>query len=363
MLHTPLHSPNALLAAGGVGLFVGGGFAAAFQGIANAAPGTLFGTLLGVGWGLTQQLMDPRDPPPSVQAELRTLADYPEVRKLLREAGRSHRDMDALREFSRHLDAHVNSIVTQFAAYCAYREVRPQQLITEVVRHFFLNHCAERGVVLLRKHSLPACYMVAAHFEQHDSLVAAANDRSVPVGTTLRRLKCPYLRLDLANTRLADATSFTTDVRNGEWEVHPVPAPSDRCMERQRPEAAGHCRQRRVRNDQQGCAQAPPANDRAVDSAAQTVSHRQPLRQRLGALAPGSRTLRELRRIEEDLAANRPCGHLVVYRGTEYIAIDIHWDQDRGKGGRQSAGRNVWRLLVLRIPGGYELTDIVNYHR
>lgn len=356
----PLQSRWALATGGAVGATVGGAFALALQGISNAGPGTLFGVLLGVAWTGVQQYLDVRERQPIVRAHERPLRDYPEVRELLQRAGRTHHDADAVRQLAVQLSERMACITTHFNAYCAFRRVTPHALIGPVIRHFFLSHCGHRGVVLISKRSMQACYLVAAHTGDKDRIVAALNDATVPAGTALRQLRCPYMRLDLANEELGSARECITEEGKDEWRVRPVW--SDGRVETLAPEPIQPLPQRRHGRrvvPVQADASAAPV----VSRTPLTVSRSQTLCGKLAELPADSRTWRELKRIEEDLAANRPCGHLVNYRGVEYTAIDIHWDQDLGRGGRQSAGRNVWRLLVKRTDSGHLLVDIVNYHR
>lgn len=360
VFRTPLQSPPAVPLGGAVGAVVGAGFAAAFQHIANAGPGAVFGLVLGAGWTFVMQRLDRREHPLCAGAPGRALGDYPEVCDLLRNAGKSHRDAEALRQISLHLGEHIDAITAQFNTYCAFRRLVPHPLIGPLIRHFFLTHCATRGVVLISKRSISACYLVAAHHRDKARMVVALNDGTVPAGTVFRQLRCPYMRLDLANLDLGSARECITEECNGEWQVRPIhPDGRAETLPPRPATSTPHRTRRRTVVPTEAERMPQPVSSRATLA----VQRGARLQESLAGLAPDSRTLRELERIEEDLAASRPCGHLVNYQGVEYIAIDIHWDRDLGRGGRQSAGRNVWRLLALRTRTGYELTDIVNYHR
>lgn len=355
VFRTPLQSPPAVPLGGAVGAVVGAGFAAAFQHIANAGPGAVFGLVLGAGWTFVMQRLDRREHPLCAGAPGRALGDYPEVCDLLRNAGRSHRDAEALRQISLHLGEHIDAITAQFNTYCAFRRLVPHPLIGPLIRHFFLTHCATRGVVLISKRSMSACYLVAAHHRDKARMVVALNDGTVPAGTVFRQLRCPYMRLDLANLDLGSARECITEECNGEWKVRPLPVPF---------EVSPLVEVTRRRTTGQHVPSPAPVSPTLVDApvarpgATVTITRGPRLRKRLAELAlpPDSRTWRELNRIEEDLAAQRPCGHPITHKGKDYMSCDIHLD------GRWAPGRNKWRLLYWRVPGGFRLEDIDDTH-
>ncbi|WP_312320025.1 hypothetical protein [Stenotrophomonas sp.] len=352
-LNVSLQSNWALPAAAAVGAVVGGGFALAFQGVSNLLPGLTFGSLLGVGWGSVLRHQDAHDARlRAYQAHVRSFADYPSVHALLCRAGTTVEDDAALRSLSEKLEANVLQMVDRFNAHCERWGWTPHRLIGEVIRHFYLSHCADRGVMLLSKRSVNACYLVAAHISDQEAITAALNQEDVAAGTLLRRMHCPYLRVDLANERLADAHAFTTEVCDGEWEVRPAEPSSGLRIEPQ----VTVIRRRRVRADHHGGERLIPEPATVQVNDAPLLLRGPQLRAKLAELPSNSRTWRELERIEQDLAANRPCGHLIRYQGEEYLASDLHLE------GRRCPGRNAWRLLHRRIPGGHELVDIVDPH-
>jgi len=358
ILQTPLDSWWAV-PVGGSGGLVAGGLVGLLRDITNGVvPGALLGGFLGAFATLALQARDARETQDQLQPHERALVDYPGVRALLLRANRSSHDRAAVREISLQLTEQFGRVIRLFEEYCAHRGLTPHPLIAQVIRHFFLTHCSDRGVLLVSKRSVAACYLIAAHREDKSAIAAAMNDGDVPAGTALRRLRCPYLRVDLANEDLGPAQAFFTEVRRGgEWSVHPAPAWSDG-------EEASQTRRvrdvhRRTRNAPCETPPSPVPTAPSLVSAPRLSVTRSPLlRATLVGLPPDSRTWRELNRIEEDLATNRPRRrHLVTYQGNEYIAFDIHWD------GRRSPGRNAWRLLVNRVAGGFLLVDIVDYHR
>ncbi len=360
VLNMPLQSVWALPTAAVIGAAVGGGLAAALQGVSNALPGLTLGSLLGVGWASVQQGMDEQQARiRAYHAHVRAFADYPAVHALLCRAGTTADNAAALQRLAEKLEDDFARMTDRFKAFCELRQMTPNRLIGEVIRHFYLTHCADRGIVLISRRNARACYLVAAHAHDQDAIAHALNQDGISAGTVLRQMRCPYLRVDLANERLADAQAFTTEVRDGEWRVLPAEP------------AAGHptealatgpfvdvTRRRRPRVDslQRGRPLAVRGGQSATPCAAPLLRRGPLLRAKLAALPCGSRTLRELERIEQDLAAGRPRGHLIHFQGAEYLASDIHMD------GRRCPGRNVWRLLHRRIPGGHELVDIVDPH-
>ncbi|WNH53969.1 hypothetical protein [Stenotrophomonas oahuensis] len=360
VLNMPLQSDWALPTAAALGAAVGGGMAAALQGMSNMLPGATFGSMLGVGWASVLQGMDEQEARLRAHhAQVRAFADYPAVQALLRRAGTSVDDELALQRLSGKLEADFARMTERFNEYCVLRDLAPNRLIGEVIRHFYLTHCADRGIVLLSKRNAHACYLVATNTRHQGDIAQAMNQEGVGAGTALRQMRCPYLRVDLANERLSDARAFTTEVRDGEWQVLPAELPPGQTTQTFAPGPLVHAVRRRC--PRASCARAGrPASlpEAAVPSSGDAlVIQRGPLlRAKLAALPSECRTWRELERIEQDLAAHRPCGHLITYQGEEYLASDLHM------GGRRCPGRNAWRLLHRRIPGGHELVDIVDPH-
>jgi len=359
VLNMPLQSDWALPTAAALGAAVGGGMAAALQGVSNLLPGATFGSMLGVGWTRVLQGMDEREARVRAHhAHVRAFADYPAVQALLRRAGTSIDDEVALQRLSDKLEVDFARMTARFNAYCQLRDLTPSRLIGEVIRHFYLTHCADRGIVLLSKRSASACYLVAAHARHQGGIAEAMNQHGVGAGTALRQMGCPYLRVDLANERLADAGAFTTEVHDGEWQVMPAEPPAQTL----RTPASGplvDVVRRRCPRAQCARAERPvslPEAAATVPGDVVAIQRGPLLLAKLAALPSGCRTWRELERIEQDLAANRPHGHLITYQGEEYLASDLHMD------GRRCPGRNAWRLLHRRIPAGHELVDIVDPH-
>lgn len=357
---TPLHSPWAVPLGCGVGAMVGGAFSVAFRGCSNLVTDVLIGGWLGIGGTNVQRYLDTVRTTSRLQPHERALVDYPAVQKRLAEVGTTVDDLDALKSLSDQLEIQFGRMITQFNDYCRSREVPPNPLMAGVIRHFYLTHCSERGVMLLSRRSATACYLVAARAEQGSAIADALNQEGVPAGTVLRRLHSPYLRVDLANTALRDACAFTTEECDGEMRVHSVQTLPGETLETLEPGALvsmTNRRHTRRRFAPESVATPIPDLVASATPAKEKVFRGALLREKLADLAADSRTWRELNRIEEDLAANRPCGHPVRFHGVLFYANDIHWE------GRQSPGRNAWRLLHRNTPDGHELVDIVDYHR
>lgn len=370
LLATPLHSGAAIPLAGTLGAVVGAGFELVFRGCINAAgpawsvaeivkPALISGWM-GIGCTNAMRWLDPEKPSRQLQPHEKALVDYPAVRQRLRDVGTSVEDLDALKSLASQLETEFGRMITQFNDYCRSRGVPPNPLMAGVIRHFYLTHCGVRGVMLLSKRNATACYLVAARAEQGSAIADALNQPGAPAGTVLRRLHCPYLRVDLANTALRDACAFTTDECDGEMRVHSVQTLPGETLETLEPGtlvSVVNRRHTRRRATAHGDAVSMPDLVASASPAKEKVFRSALLREKLADLTADSRTWRELNRIEEDLAADRPCGHPVRFHGVLFYANDIHWE------GRQSPGRNAWRLLHRNTPDGHELVDIVDYHR
>lgn len=365
VLTTPLHSERAVPLAGTLGFVVGG----AIEFVCNAArpawtvgnvmQPALIGGWIAIGWLNWLRRLELDGSLTELQEHELALVDYPDVRQALRDRGTSVNDLDALKVLAREIEGDVNRMTRQFDAYCSARDVPPNPLMRGVIRHFYLSHLRFPTIMLLSKLRSTDCYLVAGSNEQRGTIADGLNQDRVPAGTVLRQLHCPYLRVDLANTALRNARAFSTEECEGEMRVHSVHALPGETLETLEPSAlvsVTHRRQtrRRVASGEVHL----PVPDLVASATVREKTFRSALlRGKLAGVAPDSRTWRELNRIEEDLAANRPCGHPVRYQGVLYQADDIHWE------GRQSPGRNASRLLHRKTPHGYELVDIVDYHR
>lgn len=354
ILGTPLHSPWAVPLGCVVGAAVGGAVSVAFRGCSNLVTDVLLGGWLGIGGTNVQRYLDTVRTTARLQPHERALVDYPAVQKRLADVGTTVDDVDALKSLSDQLEIQFGRMVTQFNDYCRSRAVPPNPLMAGVIRHFYLTHCGERGIMLLSRRNQTACYLVAARAAQSSRIADALNQEGVLAGTVLRRLRCPYLRVDLANEHLRGARAFITRELDGEMQVHPKETPFEigplvEITHRRSTGSSGPSR----------ASASPPLVEEAAIRCRHRVSViRGPrLRKRLAELAlpADSRTWRELNKIEADLAAQRPCGHPVSHKGKDYMSCDIHL-------GGWAAGRNRWRLLYRRIPDGFLLEDIDDTH-
>lgn len=359
VLTTRLHSQAAIPLGCIVGAGVGGALSLAFRGCGNVVTDALAGGWMGIGFTSWQRLQDPDRTLTELQEHELALVDYPAVRQELRDRGTSVNDLDALKALAEEIEDDVNRMTCQFDAYCGSRDVPPNPLMRGVIRHFYLTHYRKNTIMLLSKPRSTDCYLVAGPIEQRGTIIDALSQNRVPAGTVLRQLHCPYMRVDVANSALRDARAFSTEECEGEMRVHSMHASPGDTLETLEPSALVSVTNRRQTRRRIASGEArPPVPDLVASATVREKVFRSALlREKLAGLAPDSRTWRELNRIEEDLAANRPCGHPVRYQGVLYQADDIHWE------GRQSPGRNASRLLHRKTPHGYELVDIVDYHR
>jgi hypothetical protein len=319
----------------------------------------LIGGWLGIGWLNVLRYQERNGTLTELQEHELALVDYPDVRQALRDRGTSVNDLDALKTLAKEIEGDVNRMTRQFDAYCSAREVPPNPLMRGVIRHFYLTHRRFPTIMLLSKLRSTDCYLVAGHDEQRGTIIDALSQNSVPAGTVLRQLHCPYMRVDVANSALRDARAFSAEECEGEMRVHSAHMLPGETLETMQPSAPATLTRRRVKPVEpaaDGGAATKPALPDLVPTADQVPKEivRGPLLlEKLAGVKPDSRTVRELERIEQDLAAGRPCGHLVRWNRVLCHAIDIHWE------GRLSSGRNAWRLLY----DGRRLVDIVDYHR
>lgn len=327
--------------------------------IGNVMQPALIGGWLAFGWFNVLRRLELDGTLTELQEHELALVDYTAVRQALRDRGTSVNDLDELKALAEEIERDINRMARQFDAYCSAREVPPNPLMRGVIRHFYLTNYRFPSIMLLSKLRSTDCYLVAGHDEQRGTIIDALSQKSVPAGTVLRQLHVPYMRVDVANSALRDARAFSAEECEGEMRVHSVHTLPGETLETVQPSAPPTLIRRRVKPVEpaaDGGAATKPSLPDLVPTADQVPKEivRGPLLlEKLAGLKPDSRTLRELARIEQDLAAGRPCGHMVRWNGVLCRAIDIHWD------GRLSPGRNAWRLLL----DGSQFVDIVDYHR
>lgn len=327
--------------------------------IGNVMQPALIGGWLAFGWFNVLRRLELDGTLTELQEHELALVDYTAVRQALRDRGTSVNDLDELKALAEEIERDINRMTRQFDAYCSAREVPPNPLMRGVIRHFYLTNYRFPSIMLLSKLRSTDCYLVAGHDEQRDTIIDALSQNSVPAGTVLRQMHVPYMRVDVANSALRDARAFSAEECEGEMRVHSVHTLPGETLETVQPNAPQTLIRRRVKQVQpvaDGSAATTSALPDVVPNAPpvpKKIARGPLLLQKLAGLKPDSRTWRELERIEQDLKAGRPCGHMVRWNGVRCRAFDIHWE------GRLSPGRNAWRLLL----DGSQFVDIVDYHR
>ncbi len=356
-------SPQDALAgpvAAGVGAGAGSAVALAFQGIGNLLPGTGVGALLGVGWwGVLRWREHVQASMEANKARVDALEHYPAVHQLLAAKGACMHDMAAVKQVSDFVDREVKRMCALFEQHCRQQGLKVAPLMKAVLRHFFLLHCGDRGILVVSRASTQECYLVAAHRENQEPIRLALGRKGASPTAVLRNLRCPYIRADLANERVHAAMAF--QMERDDVEYIPAAGAGSGQAARPREPAAAHAdavapRCRRPASHRRPAPTEPPTGPgpRTVPPATCDIVRGQILRDQMACLPASGRTLTKLAVIVEDLQAGRVCGKPVTLHGVHYSASDIQLDG--------LSGRNLWRLLHRRTPGGHELVGIVDYH-
>jgi hypothetical protein len=360
-LNATPHSALAVPLAAAVGAGVGGAFALAFQGIGNLLPGTGVGAVLGTGWlcalrgfahfELSLQLH---------QARVDALRGYPAAHELLKRADTSLDDVAAVKRLSDRVERDVRAMCVRFQQHFDEQGLKVAPLMEQVLRHFFLLHCGDRGILVVSRGSTQECYLVAAHAEDQESIRAALNRKGTSPSAVLRNLRCPFIRADLVNEHVRGATSFQMERDDVEY-IPAVASPTRHAAGSPAPDVPAATTQPRRRvprlhgaipaatRASVGPGAAPP-----TPPAPRSIVWGQILTDQIGQLPVSGRTLTKLAAITEDLQAGRVCGKPVTLHGVQYSASDIQLEGLNG--------RNLWRLLHRRTPAGHELVGIVDYH-
>lgn len=357
VLNVSPQSALALPLAAGMGAGAGSALALAFEGVGNLLPGTGVGALLGMGgWAALrwseQRLAERR----GHQARVQMLSAHSHLVRALREQGTCLHDVVAVKQLCDRLDRDVRFIDASFQKHCEAHGLAPAPLMREVLRTFFLHHCAERGMVVISRGSTQECYLVAAHRKDHACVRDAINRAGTLPPEALRRLGCPFMRVDLANASMRDAQAFEVDTRRLEWKptptagrqmAFPVGLPEQVTRSGRRPRRMPAAQEHVVADVVAGGA-AGSANPIHVERGKQ-------LWKDLAPYGPQSRIWRDIRGIEQFLRTGREVGHPIRFDGELYLSADVHLDGTRG--------RNVMRLLIVKAgPERFELVRIVNYH-
>ncbi|WP_421567666.1 hypothetical protein [Stenotrophomonas sp. PD6] len=358
VLNVAPHSALAVPVAAGVGAGVGGALALVFQGIGNLLPGTGVGALLGTGWLCALRSVSySEDAVQMHQARVHALKDYPAVHDLLKRADACLHDVAAVKRLSERVDRDVRAMCVRFQQHCDEQGLKVAPLMEQVLRHFFLLHCSDRGILVVSRGSTQECYLVAAHAQDQEPIRAALSRKGASPSAVLRNLRCPFIRADLVNEHVRGATSFEMERDDVEY----IPAASSRtAASSHAPEegiaAVAPRPRRRLPRPRDTILAAPraAAGPGAVSPAPRDIVWGQILTDQIGQLPVSGRTLTKLAAITEDLQAGRVCGKPVTLHGVHYSASDIQLEGLNG--------RNLWRLLHRRTPNGHELVGIVDYH-
>ncbi|MGH8036283.1 MAG: hypothetical protein ACREPD_00945 [Stenotrophomonas sp.] len=361
VLNVTPHSALAVPVAAGLGAGVGAALALAFQGIGNLLPGTGVGALLGTGWlcalrGFVQSEQSLQ----MHQARVDALKDYPAAHELLKMADTCLHDVAAVKRLSDRVERDVRAMCVRFQQHCDEQGLKVAPLMEQVLRHFFLLHCSDRGILVVSRGSTQECYLVAAHAQDQEPIRAALNRKGASPSAVLRNLRCPFIRADLVNEHVHGATSFQMERDDVEY-IPAVASPARHAAHSPAPDVPAAATQPRRRFPRlHGAipaatrAAAGPGAAPPTPPAPRSIVWGQILTDQIGQLPVSGRTLTKLAAITEDLQAGRVCGKPVTLHGVHYSASDIQLEGLNG--------RNLWRLLHRRTPAGHELVGIVDYH-
>jgi hypothetical protein len=365
VVNVPAQSALAAPLAVAVGAGIGSALALAFQGLGNLLPGTSLGAVMGLTWlGALRWIEQGHVEQRRHQERVQMVSTHPQLSQLLRAEGGCLHDRGAVKQLCDRLDRDVRVIQDSFKKHCGAYGLTPAPLMGDVLRTFFLHHCADRGIVVISRGSTQECYLVAAYRKDHPRVRDAISRVGASPPDVLRRLGCPFMRVDLVNTSMRDAQGFEVEMHRLEWTATPTHG-----QQMQLPVGAPDVIKRSGRRPRRTLPAQEPASGSighahprpGVDDGTAAGSNRidvargARLLKQLAPYDPQGRTWQDVRSIEQWLRTGREIGHPVRFDGELYLSADVHLDGRRG--------RNVMRLLYLKeAHHRYALVRIVNYH-
>lgn len=381
LLNTPLESRYAESVALAAGSLVGAGMGTLARLANPAAPvgmgagvGAVLAGLYVQGARLFQQWDEEH------RQRWQILQQFQGTRDYMAAEGIRYHDKEAVQRFNDQLHDQLQQVIGNFREHCRVLGMPCTSRVEYLVEYFFLAYCGEK-VPCVVTNTRERCWYLCAIKRQHYGTVRQAIQRDqqhpsrilfppravymvIEPGAGAHQAPRVQLRGLARNEtpRLpgharglsvaAAATAGPTAI--GQPPVGAAPPPTtqhDIVPPVQVRRRAGR-----------GSAADPPAarSSAAMAPAAASMARHHTvvlgprLRQQCEDLPADGRTMAELERITDDLAAGRRAGHAVSIDGGAFIASDIHL--------QGVSGRNRWRLLYRPTADGYELHGIADYH-
>ena len=371
VLNTPLQSrdagPLAVAAGGGLGALVSW-FAQYWNASASLHAGSAVGAALGA---LSLQISRGAQ----AKEEARRLRwDFLQfhrgTRKLLRDNGVTFEQDLVVRHVYDHLKERLNELIAGFRDHCEERDVCCNVLVEQVLKHFYVAHCADHIPVVVSRLAENRYFIGAIREEVADSVRARMNSADDPASVfasegavhmvlDMQRDGDGKFRVCVFEPQRSGPAAAQFLLRHERVPVmtHGQPAVAAETFPDCRPQPMVQLRRRGgpkhlQRTCDAGSAAVPDRHGAREPTMA--VVRGETLREQCAHLPAGSRTLSDIDRILEDLAHGRTSRHSVDVDGERYIARDVHLEG--------LSGRNRWRLLHRRVSVGYELVGIADYH-
>ncbi len=292
------------------------------------------------------------------------------TRTLLRDNGVTFEQDLAVRHVYDHLKQRLSELIAGFRDHCEERGVCCNALVEQVLKHFYVAHCADHVPVVVSRLAENKYFIGAIREEVADSVRIRMNSADDPAGVFASE-GAVHMVLDMQRDGDGRFRACVFEPqRSGPAEAqvrqrpdrmpimtHEQPAAAAETLPGCRPQPLVELRRRsgprHLRRTCEPGSAAVPVRHGARD-ATMAVVRGETLREQCAHLPAGSRTLSDIDRILEDLAHGRTSRHSVDVDGERYIARDVHLEG--------LSGRNRWRLLHRRVTGGYELVGIADYH-
>ncbi|GEM_PF-1141870 len=377
LLNTPLESRHAESVALAAGSLVGAGMGTLARLVNPAAPvamgagvGAVLAGLYVQGALMFQQWDDEH------RQRWQILQQFQGTREYMAAKGIGYHDVEAVQRFNDQLHAQLKQAIGNFREHCRVLGMPCTSTVEYLVEYFILAYCGEKAPCVMTNIRERCWYVGAIEPRRYDAVRQAVQRDQQHPNRVLSRERAVYMVIDPdagahqaprvqlrglarretprlpghARAPSAAATAGPTAVAPPPVRAAPPPTQHDIVP-------PVRVRRRPARGP---TAEPPAARSADMTQAAASMARHHTvvmgprLREQCADLPADSRTMAELERIRDDLAAGRRAGHSVSVDGGVFIASDIHL--------QGLSGRNRWRLLYRPTAGGYELHGIADYH-
>lgn len=340
----------------------GGALVATLAAVFNPAASVVQGTLVGVALAATSISVQAHVAKEQHQHRQRWdyINQYPEMQRAIKSMPITFEDTRLVSWQYNVIRSGVQEVMAGLRELYGNSDGTVAAQTERAVEVFYMRNCQDAALLMLcnrKRKELYVCAVTDAVRSRVDEQIATGQ---LPTAV-MRNNRCAFMRLDEVNRTLQGASTFDESCPDQEWRVtcpaptHAVASPSrvshfetGELVPLQRRKVTSLPKPQTLANS----ARVQP--DLKAQTTVQPVRHGTTLAEQLARMPDNGVTLRDLRKITEDLAHGRLNGHPVKVDGHQYTASDISIEG--------ISGRGRWRLLHREDPAGHELVGIVDYH-